>query len=124
VFVADSSPDQRQANRAAWQNLVANLTAFALDKVPIVVQYNKRDLPERVPIDQCDHFGNPARTIHEACAKDGDGVVPTFFDLVGEAWNHLDRELQLASRLGIDAAAFREALAEHVGVTRFVLPPD
>jgi hypothetical protein len=115
VFVADSSPDQRQANRAAWQNLVANLTAFALDKAPIVVQYNKRDLPDRVPLDDCDRFGDPAREIHEACAKDGDGVVPTFFDLVDATWAHLDRELQLATRLGIDSATFRKALAEHVG---------
>ncbi|HTR51930.1 MAG TPA: GTPase domain-containing protein [Kofleriaceae bacterium] len=116
VFVADSSPDQRQANRASWQNLTANLTAFALDKIPIVVQYNKRDLPDRVPIDECDRFGDATRRIHEACAKDGDGVVPTFYELVGAAWEHLDRELQLATRLGVDSQAFRRALAEHVGV--------
>src|ERR1700744_3191246 len=45
VFVADSSADQIDANRVSWDNLVANLHAFGLDKIPIVVQYNKRDLP-------------------------------------------------------------------------------
>jgi signal recognition particle receptor subunit beta len=117
VFVADSSPDQRQANRSSWQNLVANLHAFALDKIPVVVQYNKRDLPDRVPLDQLDRFGEPPRPLLEACAMTGEGVVPTFFELVGSAWQHLDRELQLTTRLGIDSSAFRQSLAEHVGVT-------
>ena len=115
VFVADSSPDQQDANRNAWQNLVANLHAFALDRVPIVIQYNKRDLPAAVPLDECDKFGQPAIT--EACAKAGEGVMPTFFALVERAWAHLERDLQLAAKLGIDAQTFRKQLAEHVGAT-------
>ncbi|HUJ58780.1 MAG TPA: GTPase domain-containing protein [Kofleriaceae bacterium] len=116
VFVADSSPAAREANRAAWHNLVGNLHAFALDQVPIVVQYNKRDLPDGVPIAEVDRFGEPDRPVFEAIAKRGDGVVATFFALVGDAWDHLDRDLQLGSKLGIDSQAFRRSLAEHVGV--------
>lgn len=116
VFVADSSPDQHQANRASWQSLVANLHAFALDKIPIVVQYNKRDLPNAVPMDQADRFGDPRRPVVEARAKDGEGVVQTFFELAGTSWQHLDRDLQLAQKLKIDAQTFRRALAEHLGV--------
>jgi hypothetical protein len=116
VFVADSSPDQREANRSSWQNLIANLHAFALEKIPVVLQYNKRDLSDRVALEQCERFGDPARRILEACAWKGDGVVPTFFELVDHAWRHLDRELQLGSKLGIDPQAFRRSLAEHVGV--------
>jgi mutual gliding-motility protein MglA len=116
VFVADSSPDQHQANRASWQNLVANLATFGLGSVPIVVQYNKRDLPHVLPIDQVDHFGDPQRRIVEACAKDGDGVVQTFFELVGRSWQHLDADLQLAQKLKIDAQTFRRSLSEHLGV--------
>jgi len=56
------------------------------------------------------------RTVLEACAKKGDGVVPTFFALVGRTWDFLDRDLHLSDRLGIDSSAFRRALAEHVGV--------
>lgn len=117
VFVADSSPDQHQANRASWHNLVANLHAFALDKVPIVVQYNKRDLPDAIPLAQLDRFGDPTRRIVEACAKDGQGVVQTFFELVDASWAHLDRDLQLAHRLKIDAQSFRRSLADHLGVS-------
>jgi signal recognition particle receptor subunit beta len=122
VFVADSSPDQFQANRASWQNLVANLHAFALDQVPVVVQYNKRDLPDVLPIDQVDHFGDPKRPVVPACAKDGEGVVQTFFELVGKSWEHLDRDLQLAQKLKIDAQTFRRSLADHLGVSDATIP--
>lgn len=117
VFVADSSPEQHQANRTSWHNLVANLATFALDKIPVVVQYNKRDLPNAVPLATADHFGDPQRVLLEAEAKDGTGVVQTFFELVGRTWTYLDKDLQLEKKLGIDAQAFRQSLAEHVGLT-------
>lgn len=117
VFVADSSPDQHQANRASWHNLVANLATFALDKAPVIVQYNKRDLPDAVPLETADRFGDPKRRLVEAQAKDGVGVVQTFFELVGSAWNCLDKDLQLEKKLGIDGQAFRRSLAEHLGIT-------
>ena len=40
-----------------------------------------------------------------------------FLELVGRAWDTLDKDLRLVEKLGIDSAAFRRALAEHVGVT-------
>ena len=123
VFVADSSPDQREANRASWQGLTANLHAFGLDQIPIVLQYNKRDLPNAVPLDQADRFGGPHRKILEARAKDGDGVVQTFFELMGATWEHLDRDLQLAQKLKIDAQSFRRSLADHVGVSDATITP-
>ncbi|HEU0033813.1 MAG TPA: GTPase domain-containing protein [Kofleriaceae bacterium] len=116
VFVADSRADHREANRASWKNLCANMETLGLAQVPVVVQYNKRDLPDAVPMSEADRFGDPSRAVQEACAKQGKGVVPTFFELVGRAWDFLDRDLQLVVKLGIDSAAFRRALAEHVGV--------
>ena len=115
VFVADSRPDHADANRQAWANLVANLAALGLESLPVVVQYNKRDLPDRVPLEQLDRFGDPTRKIEEASAKDGVGVVSTFFGLVGSSWDRLDRDLRLVERLGIDGDAFRRAVAEHIG---------
>ncbi len=117
VFVADSMPDQAAANRASWESLVANLTALGLAQAPVVVQYNKRDLPDAVPLAKADRFGDPDRKLEEACAKQGIGVVTTFFELVGRTWDFLDQDLKLAERLGIDSVSFRRALAEHVGVT-------
>lgn len=117
AFVADSRPDHREPNRQSWQNLMTNLKALNLDQVPVVVQYNKRDLPEAVPIADVDRFGEPGRVVHEACARGGAGVVETFFDLVGRAWDLLDVDRRVSERLGIDSATFQSALAEHIGVT-------
>lgn len=117
AFVADSRPDQREPNRRSWDNLHGNLKSLGLERVPIVVQYNKRDLPEAVVLAEVDRFGEPDREIHEACAKRGTGVVETFFALVGHAWDRLDTDRRVSERFGIDAATFRRALAEHVGVT-------
>jgi mutual gliding-motility protein MglA len=117
AFVADSSPDQREPNRQSWQNLGTNLKALDLAQVPVIVQYNKRDLPDAVALTELDRFGDPERRIHEASAKLGQGVVETFFDLVGRAWEFLDADRRLSDRFGIDAATFRDTLADHVGVT-------
>jgi signal recognition particle receptor subunit beta len=113
VFVADSKPDQQDANRQSWKNLGANLHAVNLSGLPIVVQYNKRDLPDAIPTAELDRFG--AETVDEACAKQGVGVVPTFFHLVERAWDALDRDLKVVDKLGIDGESFRKALADHVG---------
>ncbi len=116
VFVADSSTKSRQENTVSWQNLRANLTTLGLERLPIIVQYNKRDLPDAMPLEAVDRFGDPNRPIQAACAKRGEGVVPTFFELVSHAWDFLERNIRVSQKLGIDAAAFRAALEEHVGV--------
>ncbi len=116
VFVADSKPDQREANRASWGNLEANLAALGLERLPIIVQYNKRDLPGCMPLAELDRFGDPSRAIQEAQAKEGVGVIETFFGVVSAAWDRVDRDLRLTERLNIDGASFRRAVAEHVGI--------
>jgi signal recognition particle receptor subunit beta len=115
VFVADSSPAAIEPNREAWVGLQIALHAHSLEAIPVVVQYNKRDLPDAVPLGSVDGFGD--RGVVEAQAKVGIGVVPTFLQLVSAAWDYLDKDLQLAGKLGIDSRAFREALVEHVGVS-------
>jgi signal recognition particle receptor subunit beta len=114
AFVADSRADHGEANRQSWQNLTSNLKALSLDETPVVVQYNKRDLPDAVPLANIERFGGGP--IYEASAKRGVGVVETFFALVGRAWEYLDADRRMSDRLGIDSAAFRSALADHVGV--------
>ena len=114
VFVADSSPDAVAPNREAWDSLHASMHAHHLDAIPVILQYNKRDLPNAVPIADVDRFGAPK--VIEAQAKGGIGVISTFFELVAASWDYLDKDLQLGAKLGIDSQAFRRSLAEHVGV--------
>jgi len=51
VFVADSDASRERDNRQAWENLSQNMRVARLDPaaVPILVQFNKRDLPGAAP---------------------------------------------------------------------------
>jgi signal recognition particle receptor subunit beta len=115
VFVADSAPAQIDANRAAWQGLVKHLGNLGLERIPVVVQYNKRDLPDAMPLETCDRFGNDARDVSGAQALAGTGVLPTFFDLLDRVWDSIDADMQLGQRFGIVRGAFRDAVCAHVG---------
>ena len=80
VFVADSQIERMEANIESVENLRLNLAeqGYDLDKVPYVVQYNKRDLPNVVPVDEMRRALNP-RIVpdFESCAADGTGVFDT-----------------------------------------------
>ena len=80
VFVADSQIERMEANVESLDNLRANLAeqGYELDKLPYVVQYNKRDLPNAAPLEEMKRLLNPAgRVDFEACATVGKGVFET-----------------------------------------------
>src|SRR6188508_2450030 len=71
VFVADSQIERMEANVESMQNLRLNLTeqGYDLDKLPYVIQYNKRDLPNAAPMEQLRGVLNPTKVPEfEACA--------------------------------------------------------
>jgi signal recognition particle receptor subunit beta len=85
VLVIDSSPESNQANAWAWENLRFNLKANRLDpdEIPIVVQWNKRDLPDARPVAELQAELNPkGLPSNEAVATSGAGVVETFASIV------------------------------------------
>ena len=80
VFVADSQIERMEANIESVENLRLNLSeqGYDLDRVPYVIQYNKRDLPNVVPVDEMRRALNPRNVPDfEACAADGTGVFDT-----------------------------------------------
>ncbi len=80
VFVADSQEERMDANIESLENLRSNLDeqGYDLDKIPFVIQYNKRDLPNIVPIEELRRELNPSSVPdYEACAATGDGVFET-----------------------------------------------
>ena len=80
VFVADSQIERMEANIESLENLRLNLTeqGYDLDKLPYVIQYNKRDLPNAAPMDQLRPVLNPTKVPEfEACATSGAGVFDT-----------------------------------------------
>lgn len=80
VFVADSQEDRMDANLESVENLRTNLAehGYDLDKIPYVVQYNKRDLPNVVPLEELSRQLNPRQVPEfEAIAPTGVGVFDT-----------------------------------------------
>jgi hypothetical protein len=80
VFVADSQIERMEANIESLENLRINLSdqGYDLDKVPFVVQYNKRDLPNAVPVGEMRKALNPRNAPDfESVASDGRGVFDT-----------------------------------------------
>ena len=61
VFVADSQIERMEANLESLENLRTNLAeqGYSLDKIPYVIQYNKRDLPNAVPVEELRKLLNP-----------------------------------------------------------------
>ncbi|MCA9719517.1 MAG: GTPase domain-containing protein [Myxococcales bacterium] len=79
-FVADSQEERMEANIESLDNLRINLNeqGYDLDKIPYVIQWNKRDLPNAVPVNilsrECNPTGVPE---FEAVAVSGQGVFDT-----------------------------------------------
>ena len=80
VFVADSQVERMEANLESFENLRTNLSeqGYDLNRIPNVVQYNKRDLPNAVAIEELRESLNP-RSVPEfqAVAPTGVGVFDT-----------------------------------------------
>jgi signal recognition particle receptor subunit beta len=80
VFVADSQPNLKQANLDSFKNLEENLAemGLSLDTIPVVLQYNKRDLPNVLSVEELNGYMNPhGWPALEASALNGDGVFET-----------------------------------------------
>lgn len=80
VFVADSQESKMEENVESLKNLLDNLLEYGyqLDEIPMVIQYNKRDLPGALPLEVLERALNPTgRPSFEAVAVKGDGVFDT-----------------------------------------------
>jgi len=80
VFVADSQRSMQDANRESLAQLSQHLSENGLvfAEVPLVLQYNKRDLPDLLSVEEMDTDLNPANMpFFEAVASEGIGVEDT-----------------------------------------------
>jgi len=81
VFVADSQVDQREANLQSLENLWQNMAAIGLDRrtLPVVLQYNKRDLDDIQTVDELNAALNAEdRPFFPTIATTGEGILDAF----------------------------------------------
>ncbi len=92
VFVADSQAPALESNKESFQNLIANLKeqGVELERIPHVIQWNKRDTPNALPVaaleQEINLFGVPT---FEACAMRGEGVKETLSGVARLVLKHL-----------------------------------
>src|SRR5688572_12622147 len=107
IFVADSDPDKMDENIESYANLIENLNEYGKDvrELPHVIQYNKRDLPNAMPVTEMDKrlnkFGVPT---FEAVAYTGEGVFPTLKTLAAMVLESIDKIDGRNPRKGTGAA--------------------
>lgn len=80
VFVADSQRSKMDENIESYQDLVQNLEGYGydLEKLPLVFQYNKRDLSDISSVEELERILNPQGLPHfEAVATQGIGIFDT-----------------------------------------------
>ena len=81
VFVANSALDRWEENIQSYREMTQNLISHRLDpsQMPLVLQYNKRDLPQVLEVEALDRALNSRHTdVVPAVAVRGEGVLETF----------------------------------------------
>lgn len=115
VFVADSQPSQQDNNATAFGNLEENLEKVGLDidTLPMVVQFNKRDLPGVVAEEELQKrwAATPWSPLIMASALHGKGVIETFQTLLDRLYTDADNEFALAGRHKISRELFIQRLS-------------
>jgi mutual gliding-motility protein MglA len=94
IFVADSQMERLEANQESVENLRTNLAeqGYSLEKIPYVIQYNKRDLPNVVSVEELRALINPMNVPDfEANARAGNGVFDTLKAVSKLVLNELKR---------------------------------
>ncbi len=102
VFVADSDPAHMADNLESFKNLEQNLKFHGRDvrEIPIVIQYNKRDLDNALSIEQLQAKLNPHNLPHsEASAGKGKGVLETLTQISKLVLQRL-RDMQNITKVG------------------------
>jgi signal recognition particle receptor subunit beta len=97
VFVADSQPSMVDSTRESFANLLENLEQNNIDPndTPIIVQFNKRDIPGVLPVEQLQEaLGLEGYPYTEAAAIKGEGVMETFHLVSKITAKHLYARLQ------------------------------
>ncbi len=108
IFVADSSASMLEQNLESLRNLEENLNEYgkSLSTLPHVLQWNKRDLPDAMPVSELERLLNHHQTpTFEAIASTGQGVFPTLKALAGIVLKNIMQESGGTRLAGPNAAA-------------------
>ena len=118
AFIADSQLAETAANAAAFKDLKENikLNKVELRDLPLVIQFNKRDLPNiRTDAELEQQAKRGKEPVFTAVAMRNEGVVETFLGLVFLTWRALDHQHDLSGKFGLDGNAFLDEVGRRFG---------
>ncbi|MBN2693979.1 GTPase domain-containing protein [bacterium] len=102
VFVADSQRDLRKENNQSYRDLLTNLSFHNIEDIPIIVQFNKRDLPNILSKEEVEVFAQKAGVpVTAAIALSGKGVLETFSLLIQKSYDSVNNRFSLAEKFYI-----------------------
>ena len=117
AFIADSRRSMASENNAYWKNLLENMRENGLDaaQVPVVIQYNKRDLPETKTDAEIDETRRKGKEkIIGAVAIRGEGVLETLYAVLQEAYRSIDGRANLGKNISLTEEEFLSQIFSNV----------
>lgn len=121
AFIADSQESESGHNAESFMDLKANLKAngLQLKQMPVVIQFNKRDLPNIRKDEEIAKLAAQGREpVYLAVATRGEGVVESFIGLLYLTMSHLDAAHDLTGKFGLDKQLLLEEVARKLGEPR------
>ncbi len=118
AFIADSQLAETEHNAESFLDLKQNLkdSGIALKNLPIIIQFNKRDLPDiRSDAEIAELAAQGQEPVYLATAMRLDGVVESFIGLLHLVLKSLDNEHKLEEKFNFNRASFLVQVAQKLG---------
>lgn len=119
AFIADSRRTAAPENNAYWKNLMENMRENGLDpaQVPVVIQYNKRDLPDSKTDAEIEETRKKGKEpVVGAVAIRGVGVLETFYAVLQTAYRSMESRAALSRNIGLSEAEFLSQIFSNIDV--------
>jgi signal recognition particle receptor subunit beta len=115
AFVADSQRSSASANAYSWRDMEANLKSNGIDfrKIPKVIQFNKRDLPDVKPLEEIREAWRDVPAF-PAVATRGEGVIETFRELLRRLYRQLDDRHRFGEKFGVSQEEFLKGVLSNL----------
>ncbi len=113
AFIADSQIDQTEINNECWRGMFENLrlNGIAPENISLVIQFNRRDLPNVRPDDVIDRLASRGgEPVFKASALTGQGVIETLEGIMRLTWRSLVDRYDIENKLSIHEDEFIENL--------------
>jgi len=120
AFIADSRRSAGPENNQYWNNLQENKRENGLNaaQVPIVIQFNKRDLPDsKTDAELEETRGKGKEPVLGAVAIRGEGVLETLYAVLQLAYRKMDEQAGLTRNLGLSEPDFLKLVFHRMDVS-------